>query len=225
MIQELRNLKNAFDTTSEISKAIKIFTKTGSIVQKIKRTPWSWISWLQNTVSNQMDCRWWFSAECYWHWNVLQELWDDECLETKLEPDIKGRIIGVKHQMRTFGYFYGVNLGGMLLKHRHNLSRAIKTLHMPAAECQLLVTLATKTLTKFLTEDIFSLFWERCKKAATELRTNKPVLPRKRQCPIRYFLGEVPSEFHDNVKHYYWQIYFESLLWTASNHVLKERLC
>ena len=39
MIQELRNLKNAFDTTSEISKAIKIFTKTGSIVQKIKRTP------------------------------------------------------------------------------------------------------------------------------------------------------------------------------------------
>ena len=87
----------------------------------------------------------------------MQELWD-ECLETKLEPDIKGRVIGVKHQMGTFGYFCGVNPGGMLLKHRHNLSRATKTLHMPAAECQLLVALATKTLTKFLTEEIFSLF-------------------------------------------------------------------
>ena len=53
------------------------------------------------------------------NWNILQELWD-ECLETKLEPDIKGLIIGMKHQMGTFDYFYGVNLGGMLLKHSDN---------------------------------------------------------------------------------------------------------
>ena len=67
------------------------------------------------------------------NWNILQELWH-ECLETKLEPDIKGRIIRVKHQMGTFDYFYGANLGGMLLKHSENLSRAIQTSHMSAAE-------------------------------------------------------------------------------------------
>ena len=48
------------------------------------------------------------------NWNVLQELWD-ECIETNLEPDIKGCIIRVKHQLGTFDYFYGVYLGGMFL--------------------------------------------------------------------------------------------------------------
>ena len=131
-------------------------------------------------------------------------------METKLEPDIKGRIIGVKHQMGTFDYFYGVCLEGMLLKHSDNLSRAIQTSHMSAAECQLVAALTTKKLTKVRTEEAFSLFWERCKKAATELKINEPVLPHKRQCPVRYFLGEAPSEFHHKVRRYYRQIYSES---------------
>ena len=87
----------------------------------------------------------------------------------------------------------------MLLKHSGNLSHVIQTLHIFTAECQLVEALSTKTFTKVRTEETFSLFWERCKKAATELKINEPVLPRKRQCPIRYFLGEAPSEFHDNV--------------------------
>ena len=140
----------------------------------------------------------------------MQELWV-ECLETKLEPDIKGCIIAVKHKMGAFDYFCGVYLGEMLLKHSDNLSCTIQTLHMSAAECQLVAALTTKTLTKVLTEEAFSLFWERCRKDATELKINEPVLPRKRQCPIRYFLGEGPSKFLDNVKHYYRQIYFESI--------------
>ena len=77
------------------------------------------------------------------NWNVLQELWD-ECLKTKLEPDIKGRIIGVKHQMRTFDYFYDVYLGEMLLKHIDNLSCAIQTSYMSAADCQLVAALTTR---------------------------------------------------------------------------------
>ena len=145
--------------------------------------------------------------------NVLQELWD-ECLKTKLEPDIKRCIVRVKHQVVTFDYFFGVNLGGMLLKHSNNLSRTIETLHMPVAECQLVVALTTKALTKVRTEETFSLFWERCNEATTELKINEPVLPRKGQC----FLVEAPSEFHDNVKHYYRQIYFQ-LIGAAVNFI------
>ena len=91
----------------------------------------------------------------------------------------------------------------MLLKHSGNLSRTIQASHI--------AELTTKTLIKVRTEEAFSLFWEKCKKAATELKINEPVLPRKRPCHIRYVLGEVPSEFHDNVKHCYRQIYFESI--------------
>ena len=78
-------------------------------------------------------------------------------------------------------------------------------------------------MTKVRTEEAFSLFWERCLKAATELKINEPVLPRKRQSPIRHFLGEAPSKFHENVKHCYPQIYFESID-TASNHVLNKKI-
>ena len=113
--------------------------------------------------------------------------------------------------MGTFDYFCSAYVGEMLHKHSDNLSCAIKTSHMSAAECQLVAALTTKTLTKVHTEEAFSLLWERCKKAATELKINEPVLPRKGQCPIRYFLGETPSNHHDSVKHYYHQIYFESI--------------
>ena len=33
------------------------------------------------------------------------------CLESYLESDIKSRIIGVKHQMHTFEFFFGVYIG------------------------------------------------------------------------------------------------------------------
>ena len=82
---------------------------------------------------------------------------------------------------------------------------------MSAAEYQLVATLITKILTKVHTEEGFSLFWKRYKTAATELKINELVLPRKRQYPIRYFLGETPSEVHGSVKQYHWQIYFESV--------------
>ena len=82
----------------------------------------------------------------------------------------------MKHQMGTFDYFYRVNLGRMLLKHSDNLSRAIQTSHMSAAECQLVVVLTRKTLTKICTKEVFFLLWERCKKANRELKINEPVL-------------------------------------------------
>ena len=38
---------------------------------------------------------------------VLQEEFNI-CLESYLEPDIKSRIIGIKHQFHTFEFFFGV---------------------------------------------------------------------------------------------------------------------
>ena len=72
-----------------------------------------------------MDCHGGSLQSVIGNRNVLQDLWD-KCLETKLEPDIKGctRIIRIKHLMGTFDNFYCVNLEGILLKHSDNLSRA-----------------------------------------------------------------------------------------------------
>ena len=43
------------------------------------------------------------------NWVALQQV-QDESLDGNLEPKIKGRIIGVKSQMNTFNYFYGVTI-------------------------------------------------------------------------------------------------------------------
>ena len=43
------------------------------------------------------------------NWVALQQV-QDESLDGNLETKIKGRIIGVKSQMNTFNYFYGVTI-------------------------------------------------------------------------------------------------------------------
>ena len=188
MINGVRNLKDALDTTFEISKQVEFSPKREALFQKFKEDFAPEFPGFRTQCPTRCTVRGGSLKSVIDNWNVLQEVWD-ECLETKLEPDIKGRIIGVKYQMGTSDYFYGVNLGGMLFKHSENLSRAIQTSHMSSAEYQLVVALATKILTKTRIEEVFSLFWETCKKAAAELKINKLVLPRKRRCPIRYFLG------------------------------------
>ena len=40
----------------------------------------------------------------------LQSTWD-ESLESRLDTEVKSRVIGVKAQMETFNFFFGVCLG------------------------------------------------------------------------------------------------------------------
>ena len=56
------------------------------------------------------------------NWSPLVELWE-ECLLTKLDSEVKSRIIGVKYQMQTFDFFFGVSLGILVMGHSDNLSK------------------------------------------------------------------------------------------------------
>ena len=38
-----------------------------------------------------------------------------------------------------------------------------------------------------------------------------PVLPRKRQRPARYFVGDAPAEFSESAEEHYRWIYFEAI--------------
>ena len=59
------------------------------------------------------------------NWVALQQVWD-ESLDGDLEPEIKSKIIGVKSQMTTFNYFYGVTIIQLLLRHSNNLSKTLQ---------------------------------------------------------------------------------------------------
>ena len=57
-------------------------------------------------------------------------------LKTRLDPDAKGRIIGVQTQMSTFDLLFGLQLSMRILKITDNLSRTWQKQSMSAAEGQ-----------------------------------------------------------------------------------------
>ena len=57
--------------------------------------------------------------------DALKKLWE-ECLETKLDPDVKGRIIGVQTQMLHYNTLFGLLLSKTILKISDNLSRTLQ---------------------------------------------------------------------------------------------------
>ena len=68
--------------------------------------------------------------ECY---IALSKLWE-KCLEGKLDPDIKGRIIGVKSQMLKFTLWFGLKLCERILKISDYLSMTLQKQSLSAAQ-------------------------------------------------------------------------------------------
>ena len=89
----------------------------------------------------------------------------------------KGRVIGVRHQITTFDYFFGVNLAILLLKHSDNLSRTLQDPHVLVVECQSVTNLTISTLAKVQSDQRSALFWEKVKRAADSMGISAPVLP------------------------------------------------
>ena len=122
MVREVRNLRDALDTTSEISKLLKYPPKRDRMFKKLKA------ELAPETPGFRVLCptRWTVRAASLQsvidNWIPLQELWD-ESLETNLESEVKSRVIGVKHQMGTFDYYFGVSLGAQILRISDNLSK------------------------------------------------------------------------------------------------------
>ena len=95
------------DTTYEIFNLIKKSPKRDGKLQKIRKD----ISLEYPGFRVISPTRWTVRAESmksiFNNWVALQQVWD-KSLDGNLEPEIKGRIIGVKSQMNIFDYLYGV---------------------------------------------------------------------------------------------------------------------
>ena len=76
---------------------------------------------------------------------TLKRLWD-ECLETKLEPDVKGSIIGVQTQVLRYNTLFGLQLSKKIQKITENLSCTLQHRGMSAAEGQAVAELTVHTL-------------------------------------------------------------------------------
>ena len=126
-------------------------------------------------------------------------------LGEKLDPELRGRIIGVQGQMIKFEYFFGINILQILLLHSDNLS---KTLQSPKFS-----NLTVKTLISLRSDTLFNNLWEKLKKEANTLGIEEPSLPRKRKRNGK-LLSKNKTQFYCDIEEvaiYYKRVYFNHI--------------
>ena len=141
---------------------------------------------------------------------VLSQLWE-ECLEGKLDPDIKGRIIGVKTLMLKFTIWFGLKLCERIQKITDNLSVTLQKQSLSAAQGYEIAQLTIKTLQHMRTSESFKNFFETLKILHSGFNVEAPVLPRKWRAPKRIEIGEGECYHVDDVEDYYCIQYFEAI--------------
>lgn len=131
-VKKCKVIQDTMDATFEISNLIKYSPKRDAIFTKLKSelTP--------ETPGFRVLCptRWTVRAYSLLsvidNYTVLQHTWD-ECLESRLDTEVKSRVIGVKAQMETFYFFFGICLGECVLRHADNLSKTLQSSSISAA--------------------------------------------------------------------------------------------
>ncbi len=139
---------------------------------------------------------------------MLQELWD-LVGDGNVNPDIRARVTGVRAQMESFDYYFGISVAKLVLDHGDKLSLALQGTAVSAAGGQRLASLTAKTLAKMRTAESFTLFWDLLKKTVGTLHVNEPWLSRRRRAPQRLDTANGSEYFPVRVKDHYSQIYFE----------------
>ena len=119
---------------------------------------------------------------------MLQDLWD-EVLAGSLDSEVRACVIGVKAQMQTYGFFFGMSLARLVLCHGDNLSVALQSSNMSDSEGQQIAALTVSSLEKLRTDAAFSIFWESTVRKSNDFDMAEPQLPRKRRRTQRHEPG------------------------------------
>ena len=110
---------------------------------------------------------------------MLQELWEF-VLDGNTHPDVRTHVIGVRAQMESFKYFFGISIAELVLRHGDNLSATLQSNTISAAEGQHVASLTTSTIAKMRTNESFSHFWEMVQNKAAAIHVNEPRLHCRR---------------------------------------------
>ena len=141
------------------------------------------------------------------NYSTLGILWE-ECLQspTRLDPDVKARIIGVQSQMSTFNLLFGLKLCERILKVTDNLSKTLQQSSLSAANAQHIASLTVTTLCKMRTDGAFQAISALVESLGTSVGAEQPSLPRKRKVPRRIDNGS-----GETVEEHYRLQYFEAV--------------
>ena len=172
-------MKDALDTTREITKLIKYSPKREGIFQRLKEGLSS-----ASTPGIRVLCstRWTVRAESIHciliNYDTLRRI-RTEALQVTKDTNTKACIQGVAAQMSTFPYLYGSMFGKLVLNTLTTLAKHCSMLLLSAAEGQKIASMAVATLKSLRTDDNYDLFWEQAVQKAEQLEVVSPSYPEK----------------------------------------------
>ena len=152
----------------------------------------------------------------------LMKLWDVSLAASKLDSEVKARIIGVQNQMCQFQFFYGSNLSQRLFAISDNLSKTLQKESVSALSRLHLAELTVQTYQKIQSDEGADLFFKTVSKKALDYPfINKAALPRKRKRPhyrslnnyfqVEGYSNNVNTYHPTTLEEYFRQQYFENL--------------
>ena len=216
-VKQSKICRDALDTAFEITRLIKFSPKRNAAFDRIKSSSEDDACLNRNPIGIRTFChtRWTVRGDAIEsilvNYSILNVLWE-ECLQsqTRLDPDVKARIIGVQSQMSTFNLFFGLKLCERILKITDNLSRTLQKTSLSAADAQHIASLTVTTLHKMRMDVAFQAFFDLVELLRTSTGVEQPSLPRKRKVPRRIDDGNGGASFSETVEDHYRQ-YFEVL--------------
>ena len=210
-IKQSKIMKDALDTTHEITKLIKYSPRREAIFKDLKEA----IPGESNPgIRVLCPTRWTVKANALAsimsNFETLKLTWE-KAVNVVRDTETKARIHGVSVMMSTFNYLFGNILGEMLLKHADNLSSTLQHKTFSAAEGQAVAKMTVETIKLLRSDESFDLFWLKVNQRANCLGIDEPHLPRIHKRPRRFDDGSSEGDHHDNPKSLYRQYYYEAI--------------
>ena len=109
------------------------------------------------------------------NYNVLRNTW---CMakQESSGSELRAGLGGVTKQMDAISFFFGVQLGRLVLNMADDLSATLESSYFSANEGQSLVQLIVTTLQSIRSEDSFTMFWKKVERTGQQCGVAEPTL-------------------------------------------------
>ena len=210
-IRSVKVVKDALDTTFEISKLLKYSSKRKAALKKIKEQVAPSDPGFRTLCPTRWTVRADSLASVLVNYSVLQSGMESFSEMASRDMEMSARVNGIRAQLEKFDFLFGVMLGEEVLRMADNLSRTLQHKDLSAAEGNQAAHLTCEALKRLHEEDEFAIFWREVMKKQSELDVDEPALPRRRRAPARFEVETSDSHFSATFEDHYRPQYFEAI--------------
>ena len=211
MVRDVKLVKDALDTTLELSKLLKYSAKRAAEFLKIKEE----IAPEEPGFRTLCPTRWTVRANSLYsilaNYSALQASLEKFTDMAKYDHEMSARCNGIGYQFGSFDFLFGVCLGHKVLRLADNLSTALQKKSLSADEGQRMGADTVRALEKLRSEEEFEKFWKDVQSKLSTVDVEEPQLPRRRRAPARLHTGTAAPYFPSTLEEVYRPVYYNAV--------------